>query len=60
MVRLNETSFKKGVDEVLTLSPLRRAFSKAMHGFGKALEKMPTMHEMNMNFINQIRKLGRF
>lgn len=60
MVGLNETSFNKGVDEVLTLSPLRRAFVKAVHDFGKTLEDMPTMHEMNMNFINKLRKLGRF
>jgi|GEM_PF-4866159 len=59
-VSLDEKAFKKGVDEVLTLSPLRKAFKDTLQSVGKSLETMPSMHEMNMKFIKQIRQLGRF
>lgn len=39
---------------------IRRTFATVAHNFGKTLEDMPTMHELNMDFINTIRKLGRF
>lgn len=57
---LNKKAFNKGADDVLTLSPLRKALKDTSKLVGDKMETMPTMHEMNINFIRKIRQLGRF
>jgi len=56
---LSQEHFNKGVNDALTLSPLRMAFKNARKALGDAMENMPTMYEMNNEFIRKIRQLGR-
>lgn len=57
---LDKECFKKGVDDVLTFAPIRKLFKDAARVALEKLDDIPTMHEMNMELIRKIKRLGRF